>query len=137
MMVSVHSVSGVPGPTAILSILLRASLGRIVVPDEVAVDLELAQVVVRGHAAAAAPAFVSDAQETDLVGIGMSVGGTFFGQRRGLRGGHILQPFGGFLRSAGSDVDRDVGLAADLLDEIHEFVSAESCWCRPRRPMRS
>ena len=43
-----------------------ALLGRIVVLDEVAVDLELAEILVRAHVAAAAPTFVSDAKEADL-----------------------------------------------------------------------
>ena len=55
----------------------------------------------------------------------MTVGGTLFSQRRRLRGSHVLQPFGRFLRSPASDVDRYVGLAADLLDKIHKFVGAE------------
>ena len=105
--------------------LVLVLLGRIHVPDEVAVDLELAQIVVRRHVAAATPALVADPHHADLVRVGMTVGGALLLERRGSRGGHVLQPFGRFLRSPASDVDRDVGLAADLLDEIHEFVGAE------------
>src|ERR1019366_4130098 len=97
--------------------LVCALLGRIVIPDEVAVDLELTQIVVRRHVAAAAPTFVAYTHEADLVRVRVTIGGTLFSQRRRLRGGHVLQPFGRFLRTPGSDVDRDVGLAANLLEK--------------------
>ena len=113
MTVSVHSVhrgSSPPGPTAIFSICCLLLLRRIEVADEAAVDLQLAQVVVGRHVAAAVPALVADAEIGDLVGRGMTVGGALLRQRRRLRGRQVLQPLGGFLRRAGADVDREVGL---------------------------
>ena len=55
----------------------------------------------------------------------MPVGGALLLQRRRLRGGEVLQPLGGFLRTARPDVDREVGPAADLVDEVHELVRPE------------
>lgn len=78
---------------------------RVVVPDEAAVDLELAQIVVGRHVAAAIPAFVADAEEGDLIGSRMSVYGALFRQRGQLSGRQVFEPFRCLLRSAGADVD--------------------------------
>ena len=56
----------------------------------------------------------------------MSIHGPLFGQRRGLRRSHVLQPLSRFLGTSRCHVDLDVRLAADLLHEIHEFVGAEA-----------
>ena len=82
-----------------------AILRRIEVPDEAAVDLELAEIVVHGHVAAAGPAFVADAEIGDLVGSGMAIRRALLGQRGRLVGGQVFQPFRGLLWSAGAHID--------------------------------
>src|SRR5262249_16191461 len=104
---------------------LLVPLRRIEVPDEPAVNLKLAQIVVGRHVAAAVPAFVADAEVSDLVGSGMTIGGAFLGQSCGLRRGKVLQPLGCFLRGTGADVDREIRLGADLVEEVHELVRPE------------
>ena len=47
----------------------------------------------------------------------MTVGGALLGQRCRLGGGHVFQPIGRFLRSAGTDIDRDVSLGSDLIEK--------------------
>src|SRR5215831_19343376 len=74
-------------------------LRRIKVPDEAAVTLELAQIVVRRHVAATVPAFVADAKKGNLVRSGMTVGGAFLLQRSWLSRSQIFQPFCRFLHS--------------------------------------
>ncbi len=64
--------------------LLLVLLRRIEVPDEAAVDLHLAHVVLGRHVAAAVPAFVADSEKSDFVRRWVTVGGAFFGQRRRL-----------------------------------------------------
>ena len=66
----------------------------------------------------------------------MPVGGALFLQRRRLRGGEVLQPLGGFLRAPGSDVDRQIGPAADLIDEVHELVRAKGVRLDHAAPVR-
>src|SRR5215471_17089658 len=73
--------------------LLVVLLRRIEVPDEAAVTLELAQIEVRRHVAAAVPAFVADAEKGNLIWGGMTVGGALFCQRSWLSRSQILQPF--------------------------------------------
>src|SRR5689334_22429183 len=60
---------------------LLVLLRRIEIPDEAAVELELREIVVRCHVAAAVPAFVADAEEGDTVRSGMAVGGAFLRKR--------------------------------------------------------
>ena len=105
--------------------LILVPLCRIHIENEAAVHFHQAHVVVGRHRPAAVPALVADAEESDFVGLRMSVGGTLFGKGRRRRGGHVLQPLGGLLRRAGADVDGDVRRAADLLDEIHELIGAK------------
>src|SRR6516165_1410917 len=88
-----------------LAHLLLVLLCRVEVPDEAAVDLELAEIVVERHIAAAAPTFVADTEIADPIGLSMTVSGAFLGQRRRLSRGQILQPFGGFPWSTGADID--------------------------------
>ena len=106
------------------------------VAREAAVDAQLAQVVLGRHVAAAVPVLVADAEEGDLVGRRAAVGGALLGERRRLRGGQVLQPVGRFLRRARADVDRQVGLAADLLDEVDELVRAERIRLDDAAPVR-
>src|SRR5271157_100571 len=67
------------GAHCYLQHLLFILLSGVEVPDEAAIDLELAQIVVRGHVAAAVPAFIANAQIGDFVGSGMTVGSALFG----------------------------------------------------------
>ena len=55
----------------------------------------------------------------------MTVGRALFGQSRRLSGGQVFQPFGGFPRSAGADVNGDVGLRSNLVEEVHEFMCSK------------
>ena len=111
-------------------------LRRIEVPDEAAVGGHLAHVVLRRHVAAAVPALVADAEIRHLIRRGMAVRRPLLRQRRRLSGGQVLQPLGGLLRRAGAKVDRDVGLAADLVDEVHELVRAEAVRLGHAAPVR-
>ena len=97
-------------PQHLVLLLLR----RIEVPDEAAVDLHLAEVVLGRHVAAAVPALVAEAQKRDLVRVLTAVGRALLAERRRRRGRHVLEPLGPFLRRAGPEIDRQVGLAANL-----------------------
>src|SRR5690606_26718439 len=55
----------------------------------------------------------------------MSVRGALLCERRRLIRRHVLPPLRRLLRRAGADVDGDIGVRADLLQEIHELVRAE------------
>src|SRR6185503_19190372 len=55
----------------------------------------------------------------------MAVGGAFFRKGRRLPSGHVFEPISGLARSPGTYIHGDIGLAADLIDEIHEFVRAK------------
>jgi hypothetical protein len=68
------------------------------------------------HVSAAVPTLSPDTEEADLVGIEMTIEGALLRQRRRLRGGSYIQPLGYFLRNSGSNVHRDTGSAADLLN---------------------
>src|SRR5581483_6638653 len=92
---------------------------------EAAIDLELAQIIVGSHVAAAIPAFVADAQIADLEGSRMTIGAALLRQRRRLSGRNVFQPFRRLPRSASAEVDREIGLRADLLEEVHELMRAE------------
>ena len=81
-------------------------------------------VVVRGHVAAAAPAFVADAQVLDLPGLLAAVLGAELGHGTFL-GGHVFDPLGQLLDGAGTHVAADVGLDAQHLAEVQELVGAE------------
>src|SRR5260370_16298637 len=55
----------------------------------------------------------------------MTVGGALLSQCRRVSAGHVFQPFGRLLRSSGADIERDVRFAANLLEEVYEFVRSE------------
>src|SRR4051794_14941111 len=55
----------------------------------------------------------------------MAVGSALLLERCRLSGGHVFQPFRRFSRSAGPNIDRHVGLGADLVDEVHELMRSE------------
>ena len=97
-------------------------LFRVEIPDEAAIHLELAEIVIGRHVAAAIPAFVTNAEIADLIRSRMTVRSALLGEGSRLSGGHVLQPFRGFARSPGANVNGDVGLRADLVEEIHEFM---------------
>src|SRR4029078_12880462 len=102
-----------------LRLLLVWLLFGIEVTDKTTVNLHLAEIVVRCHVAAAIPAFVADTEVGDDVRIWMNVSSAFFRQRCSLRRGHVFEPFRRFLRSAGSHIDGQVCLTANLVDEVH------------------
>src|SRR5690242_971889 len=114
-----------PRPDGDLEHLLFFLLRRVEVADEAAIDLELACVVIGRHVAAAVPTLIADAEEGDLEGSRVAVGGALPGKRGRLRRGQVLQPLGCFLRRAGAEVDRQISLGSDLIKEIHELVSPE------------
>ena len=87
--------------------------------------LQLAHVIVGRHRAAAAPALVAEAEIRHPVRRGVPVGRALLRRARRLLRGHVLEPVGRFLRGARADVDREIGLGADLLEEVHELVRAE------------
>src|SRR5215831_16863011 len=62
--------------------LLFFLLRRVVVSDEAAVCLHLAQIVIRRHVTAAIPALVADPQIADLIRSGMAVSSALFRQCR-------------------------------------------------------
>ena len=144
LLVSLHNRFGPFGPPRFgaarsdgdLQHLLLVLLGWIEVADEVAVDLELAQIIVRRHVAAAVPAFVADAEIADLIGSGMTIGGTFLGQGCRLRGGQVFQPLRCFPRNSRPNVGRDVSVGANLVKEIHELVASESIRLDYTAPVR-
>src|SRR4030095_6304624 len=80
-----------------------ALLCGIKVPDKEAVDLELAQIIVSRHIAAAVPDLVADAEHRNFVRRRMTVGRPLFRERRCLRRREIFQPFSCFLWRAGTD----------------------------------
>src|SRR5260370_8581872 len=55
----------------------------------------------------------------------MTVGGALLSECRRVSAGHVFQPFGRLLRSSGADIERDVRFAANLLEEVYEFVRSE------------
>src|SRR5438105_15610866 len=91
------------------------------IPDEAAIDLELAEIVIGRHVAAAIPAFVTNAEKADLIRKRMTVRSALRGEGSRLSGGHVLQPFRGFARSPGANVNGEVGLRIDLAEELHEL----------------
>src|SRR5690606_33914942 len=82
-------------------------------------------VFVRRHQAAAVPTLIADAHHGHAVGRGVAIGGAQLGQRGRLVGGHVFHPVLCLGHAAGADVERDIGLGADLLGEVHELVGAE------------
>src|SRR6516162_1790164 len=58
-----------------------------------------------GFAAPGAPTLVADTEVAHPIGSLVTVGGAFLGQRRRLRSGQILQPFGRFPRSTRADIN--------------------------------
>src|SRR5437763_1768191 len=103
----------------------RAKMLRMEIPDEAAIDLELAEIVIGRHVAAAIPAFVTNAEKADLIRKRMTVRSALLGEGSRLSGGHVLQPFRGFARSPGANVNGDVGLRIDLVEEVHEFMCSK------------
>ena len=81
-------------------------------------------VVLRAHIAAATPGFVADAKVVDLVRLGAAILAAQLGQGRLAVRGHVFEPFGHFLRRAGTEVAIDIGLRAQELGQIEEFVRA-------------
>ena len=88
------------------------------------------------HGPAAAPHLVANADIFHLERLGMAIGHAVLLQRGGLVGGHIFHPVGRLLGSAGTDIDRDIGLGADLVGEIHKFGRAKSVWLHHTAPHR-
>src|ERR1019366_8914570 len=96
------------------------------------------------HVAAAVPAFIAQAEQSNFVRRRMPVRCALLLERRRLRGGHVLQPIGRFLGRARAQVDRNVSLATDLVDEVHEFVRPKSArldhaapvWVKPHDSLR-
>ena len=93
-----------------------AAVGRIAA---VLVGIEL-----RRHFAAAAPAFIADAEELDFPRLFASVGGAPLCLRP-VFGRHIFHPLGQFFHRAGSYVAGNVRFGAQHLAEIQELVGAE------------
>jgi len=83
------------------------------------------RVVLRAHIAAAAPGFVADAKVIDFIRLGAAILAAQLGQGRLAVRGHVFQPFGHFLRRAGTEVAIDVGLCAQQLGQVEEFVRAD------------
>ncbi len=97
--------------------------------------LELLDVMLDRHRAAAAVAFVADAEIGDLERGRVAVGGAFLRQGCRFVGGHVFEPLGRLLRRAGADIARDVGFGTDLVDEVHEFVGAEGVGLQHAAPV--
>ncbi len=96
-----------------------------VIADEAGVPLHQVGIVDRAHRAAAGPAFIAKPEIAHLVRLRMTIGGTLLTRGAGGRRGHVGEPVRRFLDRARSQVHRHVGFAADLADEVHEFVGSE------------
>src|SRR5690606_12385680 len=92
---------------------------------EAGVTPEQVGVVFRPHVAATAPGLVADAEVPDLPRLLAAIGRAFAAGGSALVGGDVGDPVGRFLDRPRTDVDRDVGFGADLLDEVEELVRAE------------
>ena len=94
-------------------------------PQESLVIAVQAGVVVGLQVAAAAPQFVADAEVGDFERLFVSVPGTQPGQGRAAVRCHVLDPIGHLLHGAGADIAVDVGLGAQHVDQVEEFVGAD------------
>lgn len=103
-------------------------LGRVVVPHEARERLHHVGIVIRRHCAATGPALVADAEILHLVRCRMAICRAL--PARGGRGvgGHVFEPFGRLGHGAGAEIDGDIGVAADLVGEVHELVGSEAVW---------
>ena len=110
----------------------RHAFGRL---DE---SRELARLVggiVGQHVAAATPQFVADAEHRQLPRRLAAVGSALLGQRRSGRRGHIFDPLGHLARRAGPDIARHIGVGAEHLGIVHEFVCADGVILGHAAPM--
>ena len=82
-------------------------------------------VVLGTHVAAAAPALVAHADVLQLPGFVLAVFPAQVGHGGFPVKGHVFHPLAHFLNGAGTHVAVDVGLAAYLAAELHEFMGAE------------
>ena len=82
-------------------------------------------VVLGTHVAAAAPALVAHAEVLHLPGLVLAVCPAQVGHGGFPVEGHVLHPLAHLLNGAGAHVAVDVGFAAHLAAELHEFMGAE------------
>src|SRR6476619_6882458 len=82
------------GPYGDLEHLLFVVLCGIEVSNEAAVDLQLGEIILSCHVAAAVPAFIADPEQRNLVGLWMTVRRALVAQCRRLWRRHVLEPLG-------------------------------------------
>ena len=87
------------------------------------------------HRAAACPALIANAQKLDPIRRLVAVRDPLLAERTRLRCGHVFQPLRRFLRCARANIHIDIGLGADLIDEVHELVSTEAVRLKRAAPI--
>jgi len=86
---------------------------------------ELTGIEFRGHVTTAAPAFVTNAPETNSPWSRVTVFSTELAHRADTVEVEVFYPFGHFFYSTATYVCRDVGFSVQEFAEVHEFVGTE------------
>ena len=87
------------------------------------------------HVAAAAPAFVADAEIGNPPGLFAAVAPTLLGERRAAARGHVFEPLCHRSRRQRAHVAGDIGVGAEQLGIVHELVGAEAVVLDHAAPM--
>ena len=139
---AVHAERGVLhhdlGPVGVPAVGTAGDLVQLVasvLAAEILVPAVHVRVVLRPHDAAAAPAFVADAPVLHAPAVLPAVGPALAHHGGVPVGVQVFHPLAHFLRRAAAHVARDVGLAAHLAAQFHEFVGAEGVVLRHAAPV--
>ena len=119
------------GPVVILGIRAAGNFVNAVVLPVILAHIGLIApvfigVIGRIHIAAAAPVFVADAEVFHSPRLIPAVFSSEVCHRGFAREGHILNPFAHFPDGAAADIAGNIYVAAELVTEFEEFVSAEA-----------